>query len=101
MSTKRLKPAVRKEEILAAALKLAAKHGYTQVTRDDIADKVGVGGGAIHYHFGTMAKLRTELMRYAVKQRHPRVVAQGLAGRNRHALKADDALKQLAREAVR
>ncbi len=96
MSTKRLKPAIRKEEILAAALVLAAAHGYTNVTRAEIAYQIGVSGPAIQYHFGTMGKLRVELMRYAVKQRHPQVVAQGLVARDRHAVKADDELKRLA-----
>ena len=96
MSTKRLKPEVRKPEILAVALTLASDRGYTQITRNEIAYHVGVSGSAVQYHFGTMAKLRVELMRYAVKQRHPRVVAQGLAVRDRQALKADADLKSLA-----
>jgi len=100
MSTKRLKPAIRKEEILAAALILAAAQGYTRVTRDEIAYKAGVSGPAVQYHFGTMAKLRVELMRYAVKQRDPRVVAQGLAAQDRQAIKADAILKRKAWEWV-
>jgi AcrR family transcriptional regulator len=96
MSTKRLKPAVRKEEILAAALILAAEYGYSSVTRDAIAYQAKVSGPAVQYHFGTMAKLRVELMRYAVKQRDPRVVAQGLAVRDRQAAKADAELKREA-----
>lgn len=100
MKQKRLKPDIRKEEILVAALKLAASSGYTNITRNEIAEKAGISGSAVQYHFGTMTQLRTELMRYAVKRRHPRVVAQGLATRNRHALKADDELKQLAKETI-
>lgn len=100
MSTKRLKPVIRKEEILAAALPLASERGYTNITRDRIALAAGVSGSAVQYHFGTMAKLRTELMRYAVKQRNPRVVAQGLAVRDRQAAKADDDLKRQARETM-
>jgi AcrR family transcriptional regulator len=100
MSKNRLKPVVRKEEIMAAALILAAKSSYTCITRDEIAGRVGVSGSAVQYHFGTMAKLRTELMRYAVKQRDPRVVAQGLAVRDCQAAKADDDLKRLARGAI-
>ena len=100
MTKKRLKPTIRKAEILAAALFLARQQGYTNVTRDEIAERVGVSGSTVQYHFGTMTQLRTELMRYAVKLRHPRVVAQGLAVRDRQALKADDELKQLAKEAM-
>lgn len=100
MSTKRLKPAIRKEEILAAALILATKHGYTNVARDEIAKQVGVGGSAVQYHFGTMAKLRTELMRYAVKQQNLRVIAQGLAVSDRQAAKASKGLKRQALAAM-
>lgn len=100
MKQKRLKPEIRKEEILAAAVRLAGSKGYANVTRDEIAAKIGVSGSVIQYHFGTMSQLRTALMRYAVKYRHPRVVAQGLVTRNPHALKADDKLKQLARESM-
>lgn len=100
MKRKRLKPDIRKENILKAALKLAAVGNYLVVTRDEIAKAVGVTGPALQYHFGTMARLRNELMRYAVRHRHPRVVAQGLATRNPQALKADDELKQLAKAAL-
>ena len=100
MTQKRLSPAVRKREILAAALELADLQGYTNVTRDAIAAKAGVSGPAVQYHFGTMTQLLTALMRHAVKARHPRVVAQGLTARNPHALKADDELKRLARESL-
>ena len=100
MTKKRLPTELRKENILAVALPLAAKRGYTNITRDEIAAAVGVTGSAIQYHFGTVGKLRTEIMRYAVKQRHARVVAQGLAVRDPRAMKADKGLKQLARAAV-
>ena len=100
MSAKRLKPKIRKKEILAAALILASKSSYTHITRDEIAHQTGVSGPAVQYHFGTMAKLRVELMRYAVKQRNPQVVAQGLAVRDRHAIKADDILKRQARDTM-
>lgn len=100
MKQTRLRPEIRKEEILAAALILASDRGYTLVTRGEVADMVGVSGPAIQYHFGTMSKLRCELMRYAVKQRHARVVAQGLATREQHAMRADDRLKREAMEAV-
>lgn len=85
-------------EILAAALVLAEKHNYIQVTRNEIADAVGVSGSTVQYHFGTVTQLRSDLMRYAVKQRNARVVAQGLANGDKHALRADDRLKQSARE---
>ena len=100
MKTKRVKTAVRKEEILRAALPLAVRYGYQNVTRVIIADFMGIGGTTVQYHFGTMKQLRSELMRYAVKQRNAAVVAQGLANKDQHAMKADDALKMEAAGAL-
>ena len=96
MKTKRLKPQIRKDEILAAALVLAASTHYTRVTREAIAGAVTIKGPAIQYHFGTMSQLRRELMRAAVKQRVLSVVAQGLLARDEHAERADTALREEA-----
>lgn len=96
MKTKRLKPDVRKDEIIAAALLLASSTHYTRVTREAIAAAISIKGPAIQYHFGTMGQLRRELMRAAVKQRVLNVVAQGLLSRDEHAEKADEGLRQEA-----
>ena len=96
MKTKRLKPEIRKDEIIAAALVLAASTHYTRVTREAIAAAITIKGPAIQYHFGTMGQLRRELMRAAVKQRVLNVVAQGLLARDEHAEKADTALREEA-----
>ena len=97
MSSKRFKPAVRKEEIIQAAVALSITNGYMNVTRDDIAEFIGVVGGTIQYHFGTMGKLRSEIMRHAVKTKNATLVAQGLANKSPYALRASDELKALAR----
>lgn len=96
MANRRLKPAVRKAEILTAALPLASARGYANVTRNDIAAAAGISGPAVQYHFGTMTQLRTDLMRHAVKQECLRVIAQGLAAQDRHAERADAELKRRA-----
>lgn len=100
MKQKRQKPAVRKAEMLRVALELANDRGYTQVTRNEIAAGLGVCGSTVQYHFGTMAQLRVELMMYAVKHRHARVVAQGLAVYDCHAMEADEALQAAARASL-
>lgn len=100
MKNPRFKPEIRKAEILGVALILAADCGYMHVTRDAIADAIGVSGPAVQYHFGTMAKLRRSLMRHAVEHRNPRVVAQGLAMNDEQAAKADEKLKELARKTM-
>lgn len=93
MTNKRFKPEIRKEEILKAALVLANDRGYANVTRDEIADMVGISGPAVQYHFSTMKQLRRELMRYAVKVEHLHVVAQGVSARDAQALKAPEELR--------
>ena len=63
MKQKRLKPAIRKQEIIDAALRLASKSGYTEITRNQIAEAAGITGPAVQYHFETMAQLRRQLRR--------------------------------------
>ena len=100
MKQNRKKPEVRKAEALKIALQLAADRGYANITRDEVAAEMGVCGSSVQYYFGTMSQFRVELMRYAVKQRNARVVAQGLAVYDRHALKADEALRRAAVESL-
>ena len=96
----RLKPAVRRDQILTTALSLAESSHYLQLTRDKIARALGLSGPAVQYHFGTMAKLRSEIMRAAVKREYLPVIAQGLMARDRQAAKADPDLKTRALESV-
>lgn len=93
--TRRL-PKDRKEELLAAALKLAEKHGYKNVSRLAVADACGVSEALLSHHFGTMPAFRRTLMRYAVKQGNARVVLQGMADGCPYASKAPDELKARA-----
>ena len=100
MKNTRMKPEARKEDILRAALALAIQHGYTELSRERIADAAGVTGPAIQYHFATMPQFRRDLMRYAVRERCAIVVAQGLALRDPQAQKADDELRHAARRSL-
>lgn len=94
--SKRLKPQARKQEILTAAVAIAADKGYANVTRDDIAARIGVTGTAVQYHFSTMGQLRVAMMRHAVKTENLAVIAQGLAAKDVHAAKASAPLKKAA-----
>ena len=97
---KRAKPDVRKDEILRAGVTLAVTKGYSNLTRDDIATFIGIVPGTIQYHFGTVKKLRSEIMRHAVKTGNAAVVAQGLANMDPQAKKADEELQKAARAAL-
>lgn len=92
----RADPSLRKDAILTVALKLAEKHGYQKITRDQVASEAGVSAGVINQRFGTMERLRVELMRRAVKTKCLAVIAQGLVAKNPHAMKADADLKEQA-----
>lgn len=94
--TKRLKSDVRKEDILAAAIPLAEKHGYQKVTREQIVKAAGCVGGTLHHHFGTMQAFRKELMRYAVRIENLAVIAQGLSCGDAQARKAPEDTRRLA-----
>ena len=44
-------PAVRRAEIMEAALKLFMENGYMNTTTQDIIDKVNISRGLLYYHF--------------------------------------------------
>tara|TARA_R100000541_G_scaffold8848_2_gene16460 strand:+ start:1680 stop:1979 length:300 start_codon:yes stop_codon:yes gene_type:complete len=88
----------RHDEVLDVALSLSVSVGYLRVTRDAIAKQVGLTPQAIQHHIGTMAKLRRAIMRKALADECLPVIAQGLANRDEHALKAPADLIERARE---
>jgi AcrR family transcriptional regulator len=96
MKQVRMKPDARKEDIMAAALPLAERKGYNRITRDEIALAAKVKGPVLHYHFGSMEQFRRSLMRYAVKHRCLRVIAQGIVANDAQALKVDEATRREA-----
>ena len=53
----RLDPAARREQILAATLRLVARDGFARVTLRDVAAEVGVVHGLIRHYFPTREQL--------------------------------------------
>jgi AcrR family transcriptional regulator len=90
----------RRDEVMTAALVLSVAVGYTRVTRDMIALHVGITPQAIQYHIGTMAALRRDIMRKAIADECLPVIAQGMALRDEHALRASSELLCRARAAL-
>lgn len=80
--------------ICAAALKLAERTGYQNVTRKQVADAVGMSEGSVSHHMGTMDQLRRTIVRHAIARRSLVVLAQALAAGDTHARKAPDDLKR-------
>ena len=92
----KMHPADRIAQILQAALVVASKVGYARLTREDIAKRADVPASLISYHLGTMPALRRKIMREAIRTECLPVVAQGLAIRDRFALKAPAELRARA-----
>ena len=89
--TKRLHPDDRKEQILAAALKVAGRPGgWAKLTRDAVAKEANCAEGLPSKYFGTMVAFRRAIMRAAIRDWNLSVIAQGLAAGYKVALKAEE-----------
>lgn len=89
-------PELRKDHILDVALSLAESLGYSKMTVVQVAEAAGITHGTVLRYFGTVAQLRNDVMRKAVKTNNLKVIAQGLCVGDRQAKKADAAVQQEA-----
>lgn len=97
MTTRTRKPpSIRKAEILDAALAIAVTEGLRGTTRDLVAARVGVSPALVSMHYSTMDQLRRAVMRAAIDREVLPIVAEGLALRDPHALKASEDLRARA-----
>lgn len=97
----RTDPNVRTAELLDVALRQAAATGWKTLTHDAVATAAGVSRALVVLRLGTKDQMLRSVMRAAVRERSVRVVAEGLAARDRHAMRADQGLRELAAEWVR
>lgn len=72
----RLRPEVRREQILLEALRLSRKGHHLHVTRKDVADALGVSPPLISRYFGTQRALQDEVYYLAIDREIIEVVAQ-------------------------
>ena len=93
MSNKRMEPRERRAQLLTIALERAKVVGYSNITRQDLADHAGIVPGTVSLTFGTMPKLKRDVMRHAIKMSDLTVIGQGLVAGDRHAKKVSDKLK--------
>ncbi len=84
---------VRKQHILASAIIVAKNKSYNKMTREDVANEAGVSLSLITHRFNTMAQLRCDVMRYAIKNEIVEIIAQGLAYRDKRAIRISQELK--------
>lgn len=96
VSKSRVDPTLRHKHILNIAITMAKKTGYHKITRDGIAENAGVSMGLVTRYLGTMKQLRRTIMRAAIAQQIPEIIAQGIANGDTQAKKAPDDLKAKA-----
>jgi AcrR family transcriptional regulator len=92
----KLEARARAAQILAAAVEAARVHGYTRLTREQVAARIGIAPSLVPHYMGTMGALRRKIMREAVRVECLPVIAQGLAARDPHAMAAPAELRQRA-----
>jgi AcrR family transcriptional regulator len=90
----------RRAQILDEALRCAEVYGYTNITRQMVADRLGLAPGLVSHYFGTMDDLRRDVMRHAIKRENLRVVAQGVIAGHPVAMRAPRDLKSRALAAL-
>lgn len=100
MKNKRLPPEARGLILLDVALREAKKHGWANLTREQIATAASVSPALVSARLGTMVNLRRDVMRQAVKLGELRVLAEGLAARDPIAMKAPAEMRQRAAAAM-
>lgn len=70
---------VRKEEILNAAIMLAAKIGYNRITREHVASCAGTSCALVTHYFGNMQQLKQDVLKAAIRREIYLIIAQGLS----------------------
>ena len=86
----------RNRAVLDAAIELAETNGYSNITRDLVAERAGVAAGSVHNAYGDMAALKDAVIAAAVERQILPIVGQALAARHPVALKAPEELKAKA-----
>ena len=84
----RLKPEVRKTEVLDAAIRVANENNYYSMQRVEIATEAGCSEATVTKYFGTMGQLKKQVLRYALKNNINHIVAQGILQRDAYMMRA-------------
>lgn len=68
----------RRDAILVAALQLCQGRHYQQVSLREIAREAGVSHPLVLWHFGSIAELRREMVKQAVREERWKIVADAI-----------------------
>ena len=96
VSKSRTHPDLRRNNILHTAIKLSKSHGYILLTREMIAKEAGISVALVTRYFGTMSKLKAEVMTYAIDNEILSIISQGLANRDEQVISASVDIKTKA-----
>ncbi|AFC22693.1 putative TetR transcriptional regulator [Vibrio phage vB_VchM-138] len=98
---KKMQRGERAEMLIDGAIRVIAKNGWDNLTRELVATECGVATGTVSFAFGTMEKLRDALITHAI-ERHTEsdtmlhIIGKGLASGNEIARNAPADVKQAA-----
>jgi len=89
MSSKRYKPAIRRELILKAAVDLAKQPGgWGKITRESIACAAGCSDGLVSRYLGDMPEARRAIMRVAIRLSISEIIVQSVVAHDGYAPKS-------------
>lgn len=74
---------LRKQHIFLTAVHVATVTGYRGLKRSDVAKRAGVSASLVSQYF-TMSELRREIVRHAIEQEIPSIMAEAIV--NKHVL---------------
>lgn len=93
------------ETIVRTATQMAVQAGFNKITRQAIAERLGIFPSSVSFHCGRMSDLRAQIVQYAVDHaldggrfHYIDVVAQALAAKHPVALRAPKEVKAAAAE---
>lgn len=95
MST-RMNPADRKASILDAAIEAAQKHGYTGFRLVHVAEIAACSTASVMSYYKTMAVVRRDVMRAAIRRELLPIIATGIAVKDPYVRKVSPDLRQRA-----
>lgn len=82
--SKRMAPADRRASILAAAQQAAQHRGYSNFRLVDVAAEAECSTALVMIYYKTMAQIRRDVMRAAIKAECLPIIATGLALKDPH-----------------
>ena len=97
MARLKLHPRIRTESMLAAALRIASKPGgWTTLTAAAIADEANCSYGLVCLYLGSIACIRREVVKAAIRQENFDVLIQALISNDPEANRMKPLLRQKA-----